>query len=138
MLFRSPDQVYSVEFRVEDVADSAFDSGVFIGGLISRDGTTPSQSFVPENPVVANPASPPAWVFEPTPVVPGQVTWWDPWVANGYLYSVDNPSGPLFATFQAPDLGFDNQFELYGCPTSACSAANDYSLKLADILAGVT
>ena len=109
-------ETYTVEFMVTDIGDQAFDSGVFIGAnSIVFDGGSPDNPLIPPTP--AEPGDP--WVFPDFTVFDPNFTWWlDPDVAVGYAYSVSG--GPLFATYQAPTLPFDNNYDLFGS-TDSCS-----------------
>lgn len=108
--------IYSVEFMVTDVGDQAYDSGVFIGAnSVVFDGGSPDIPLIPPTP--AEPGDP--WVFPEFTVFDPEFTWWlDPDVAVGYTYNVTG--GPLFATYQAPTLPFDNDYELFDSSDS-CS-----------------
>gem|GEM_PF-1504792 len=109
-------ETYTVEFMVTDVGDEAYDSGVFIGAnSVVFDGGSPDSPLIP--PAPAEPGGP--WVFPDFFVFDPNFTWWlDPDVAVGYTYSVTG--GPLFATYQAPTLPFNNNYDLFGS-TNSCS-----------------
>ena len=111
---------YSVEFLITDFGDSLFDSGVFIGAnSVIFDGGSPEVPLIPPTP--ANPTDP--WVFPAFTVFDPGFTWWlDPDVAVGYTYSVTG--GPLFASYQAPTLPFDNDYELFGSSDSCSTFTN--------------
>ena len=111
---------YNVQFMVTDVGDSLFDSGVFIGAnSVSFDGGSPEVPLMPETPTT--PTAP--WVFPDFTVFDPGFTWWlDPDVAVGYIYNVTG--GPKFATYNAPTLPFDNNYELFGSSDSCSSFTN--------------
>lgn len=112
--------IYKVEFMVTDVADQAWDSGVFIGAnSVSCDGCSPETPLLPATPT--NSTDP--WIFPTFEVFNTNFQWWlDPDVAVGYIYKVAN--GPLFATYQAPTLPFDNNYELFGSSDSCATFTN--------------
>lgn len=111
---------YSVRFLITDVGDQAWDSGVFIGAnSVIFDGGSPEVPLIPPTP--ANPTDP--WVFPDFTVFDPGFTWWlDPDVAVGYTYNVTG--GPQFATYQAPTLPFDNDYELFGSSDSCSTFTN--------------
>jgi len=115
---------YNVQFMVTDVGDEAFDSGVFIGAnSVSFDGGSPETPLMPETPT--NPTDP--WVFPEFEVFDTNFQWWlDPDVAVGYIYNVTG--GPKFATYQAPTLPFDNNYELFGSSDSCSTFTNSLGL----------
>lgn len=72
-----------------------------------------------------NPTNP--WVFPTFEVFNTNFQWWlDPDVAVGYIYNVTG--GPLFATYQAPTLPFDNNYELFGSSDSCSTFTNSLGL----------
>lgn len=111
---------YNVQFTITDVGDESYDSGVFIGAnSVSFDGGSPETPLIPPTP--ANPTDP--WVFPDFTVFDPGFTWWlDPDVAVGYTYNVTG--GPKFATYQAPTLPFDNDYELFGSSDSCSTFTN--------------
>jgi hypothetical protein len=111
---------YTVEFMVTDVGDEAWDSGVFIGAnSVSFDGGSSETPLLPEMP--SDPTDP--WVFPDFTVFDTDFQWWlDPDVAVGYIYNVTG--GPKFATYQAPTLPFDNNYELFGSTDSCATFTN--------------
>ena len=115
---------YNVQFMVTDVGDSEYDSGVFIGAnSVSFDGGSPEVPLMPEAPT--GPTAP--WVFPEFTVFDPGFTWWlDPDVAVGYIYNVTG--GPKFATYNAPTLPFDNNYELFGSIDSCTSFTNSLGL----------
>lgn len=115
---------YNVQFTVTDVGDEAWDSGVFIGAnSVTFDGGSPEAPLLPETPT--NPTDP--WVFPDFTVFDPDFTWWlDPDVAVGYIYNVTG--GPKFATYQAPTLPFDNNYELFGSSDSCSTFTNSLGL----------
>lgn len=131
-----PGTVYQAEFEISDRGDEIFDSGVYIEGLIARDGTTPESSLLPTAPIITDASNPPAWEFPDLTVIPDQTYFYDPYVATGYIYSVDNPSGPLFSKYTAPTLSFDNSYSLWSCSSLTCASDTDYSTFIANITGG--
>ena len=118
---------YTVQFMVTDVGDSSYDSGVFIGAnSVSFDGGSPEVPLMPGTPTT--PTTPTApWVFPDFTVFDPGFTWWlDPDVAVGYIYNVTG--GPKFATYNAPTLPFDNNYELFGSSDSCSSFTNSLGL----------
>jgi len=111
---------YNVQFTITDVGDQAYDSGVFIGAnSVSFDGGRPETPLLPETPT--SPTAP--WVFPDFTVFDPGFTWWlDPDVAVGYIYNVTG--GPKFATYNAPTLPFDNNYELFGSSDSCATFTN--------------
>ncbi len=94
-------------------------------------GTTAANPLLPEKPQADNQS----WIFEPVIVRSlSQVWWFDPEVAMGYIYTVQDSAGPLFDQFIAPDLPFNNTYEIFSSSNNICSASeNDYDVKLATI-----
>lgn len=94
-------------------------------------GTSRANPFLPTQPQ----SSSESWVFQPAIVTdPSQVFWFDPEVTVGYIYSVKDSSGPLFDEFIAPDLVFNDTYELFVSANNTCSTnSDDYLLKLATI-----
>jgi hypothetical protein len=115
---------YNVQFMVTDVGDTALDSGVFIGAnSVSFEGGSPEVPLMPEAPT--SPTAP--WVFPEFTVFDPGFTWWlDPDVAIGYIYNVTG--GPKFATYNAPTLPFDNNYELFGSSDSCSTFTNSLGL----------
>jgi hypothetical protein len=115
---------YNVQFTITDLGDTALDSGVFIGAnSISFDGGSPETPLLPETPT--DPTDP--WVFPEFEVFDPDFTWWlDPDVAVGYIYNVTG--GPKFASYQAPTLPFDNDYELFGSSDSCSTFTNSLGL----------
>ena len=111
---------YNVQFTITDVGDQSFDSGVFIGAnSVSFDGGSRETPLLPETPT----SSTDPWVFPDFTVFDPDFTWWlDPDVAVGYIYNVTG--GPKFATYNAPTLPFDNNYELFGSSDSCSSFTN--------------
>lgn len=70
-------------------------------------GWSQSDPLLPLQPVLGQPI---VWVFTGVRVIGGSTTWFDPEVAVGYDFYLDE--GPLFAGFQLPELG-DNVYELW-------------------------
>ncbi|MFM7549054.1 MAG: hypothetical protein ACKO8I_09300 [Cyanobacteriota bacterium] len=95
-------------------------------------GTNPSEPLLPpRRPLLPNESwrFPPLWVGSPVGVF-----WLDPEFAIGYIYNVEDPSGPLFDQFIAPDLPFNDQYELFSSGGSACSSnPDDFATPLATI-----
>jgi len=115
---------YNVQFMVTDVADEIYDSGVFIGAnSVTFEGGSPEVPLMPEAPT--SPTAP--WVFPEFTVFDPGFTWWlDPDVAIGYIYNVTG--GPKFATYNAPTLPFDNNYELFGSSDSCSTFTNSLGL----------
>jgi hypothetical protein len=79
--------------------------------------------LLPETPT--NPTDP--WVFPDFTVFDPDFTWWlDPDVAVGYIYNVTG--GPKFATYDAPTLPFDDDYELFGSSDSCSTFTNSLGL----------
>ncbi|MEB3169598.1 MAG: choice-of-anchor L domain-containing protein [Synechococcaceae cyanobacterium] len=110
---------YNVSFTVSDVGDSAFDSAVMIAAnSVSFPGGSPDNPLLPVPPANTNST----WVFPAFTVFdPGFVWWIDPEIATGYVYNVTG--GPLFDQFTAPDLPFNDTYQLFSSslPGGACS-----------------
>ncbi|MFO0136948.1 MAG: choice-of-anchor L domain-containing protein [Cyanobacteriota bacterium] len=115
---------YTVEFMITDIGDQAWDSGVFIGAnSVVFEGGSPETPLMPETP--STPTAP--WVFPEFEVFDTDFTWWlDPDVAVGYIYNVTG--GPKFATYEAPTLPFDNDYELFGSSDSCSTFTNSLGL----------
>jgi hypothetical protein len=107
---------------------SAFD-------LLPPPGTDPANPFLPSPPQgISEP-----WVFDPVVVNdPGQVWWFDPEVSIGYIYNVADPLGPLFDQYTAPDLPFNDTYELLSSGGGACGTnPEDFTTSLATITQNV-
>lgn len=98
----------------------------FLTQLISTPGSTPENPLLPPE---VTPGSP--WIFPPVTVTdPNQFWWFDPEVAIGYIYNTD-PMGPLFDQYIAPDLPFNDTYEMYSTGGGACSTnPRDFATKL--------
>lgn len=100
----------------------------FTPGSSFDPGTSPSNPVLPPPP--ANSGDP--WVFPPVVVDdPGRIWWFDPEIAIGYIYNVDDLAGPLFDQYIAPDLPFNDDYQLYSSGGASCSVnPEDYTILL--------
>lgn len=125
-------ETYNVNFVVSDVGDAAWDSAVMIAAnSISFPGATPENPLLPVPPASPNET----WIF-PTFTVfdPGFVWWIDPDIATGYVYNATG--GPLFDQFTAPDLAFNDNYQLFSSSLAggACSTnGDDFTTPMANI-----
>jgi hypothetical protein len=107
-----------------------FSTSFLSNGQPSEPGTTPENPLLPPAPQVINQP----WIFPPVVVIPQEIWWFDPEVAIGYIFNVADATGPLFDQFIAPDLPFNNEYELLTTGGAACSTnPNDFTAPLATI-----
>lgn len=86
---------------------------------LPQEGTSSLNPWMP--PVIPSRDDEP-WIFPPTVVDnPDRIWWYDPEVAIGYVYNVADPLGPLFDQYVAPDLPYNDTYELLSSGGSACS-----------------
>jgi hypothetical protein len=106
-----------------------------VSGSLPAEGTNPANPWMPAPPQTINQP----WVFPPVVVTdPNEIRWFDPEVAIGYIYNVADPSGPLFDQYIAPDLPFNDTYELLSSGGSACSNdPADFTTPLATITQNV-
>jgi hypothetical protein len=106
-----------------------------VTNILPPEGTSPVNPFLPPPPQRQDEP----WVFPPVVVTdPGQVWWYDPDVAIGYIYQVTDPAGPLFDQYTAPDLPFNDTYELLSSGGNACSGnPEDFTTSLATITQNV-
>jgi hypothetical protein len=106
-----------------------------VSGALPPEGTNPANPWMPAPPQTINQP----WVFPPVTIDdPGQIRWFDPEVAIGYIYNVADPSGPLFDQYVAPDLPFNDTYELLSSGGPACSSnPDDFTTPLATITQNV-
>jgi hypothetical protein len=106
-----------------------------VSGSLPPEGTNPANPWMPDPPQTINQP----WVFPPVVVTdPNEIRWFDPEVAIGYIYNVADPSGPLFDQYIAPDLPFNDTYELLSSGGSACSTdPADFTTPLATITQNV-
>ena len=106
-----------------------------VANTLPPPGTDPINPFLPSPPQgISEP-----WVFDPVVVNdPGQVWWFDPEVSIGYIYNVADPLGPLFDQYTAPDLPFNDTYELLSSGGAACGTnPEDFTTSLATITQNV-
>ncbi len=132
----------SIEQELPDGLQSSNEGGPsFTTTFYSPPGDQPQPGSSPDIPLL--PPTPQAsdepWQFPPVTVTnPDQVWWFDPEVAIGYIYTVADPAGPLFDQYTAPDLPFNDTYELLSAGGNACSTnPGDYLTPLAVITQNV-
>lgn len=105
------------------------------GVPLEAPGSSPGNPLLPAPPPSAN--SP--WIFPPVTISdPNDVIWFDPEVAIGYIFNISDLSGPLFDQFTAPDLLFNDTYQLLGTSSSSCSVdPSDYNSPIATITQGI-
>jgi hypothetical protein len=116
-------------------SSSVWNSIRLMGVPLEAPGSSPVNPLLPAPPPSAN--SP--WIFPPVTISdPNDVIWFDPEVAIGYIFNISDLSGPLFDQFTAPDLLFNDTYQLLGTSSSSCSVdPSDYNSPIATVTQGI-
>jgi len=104
----------------DSIGDGPSIENTFISTVtLPQEGTSSLNPWMP--PVIPSRNDEP-WIFPPTVVDnPDRIWWYDPEVAIGYVYNVADPMGPLFDQYVAPDLPYNDTYEILSSGGSACS-----------------